>query len=202
MSQQNQPYPTQPWTGADHGQDDSPWAERAGQPGLGGRGLMPPASQFPSGDAGGYGATTPSTPTVPYGGGAPYGQPFPGPGAEPHGQASTQHYGAQPSGGQAQQYGQPTSQLYPPNPYGHPQYPVQPYGYPPAQRRPVWKTVLGILLAAWTALAALSLLSQSGSLISGAADRGVAYQIGVLIGLVLFVGLPGVTSWLLLRRKR
>lgn len=226
MSQQNQPYSSQPWSHPD-GQDASPWAERDGQPGLGGHGQTLPPASLPPNDAGGYGAApSPGTsgPGVP----APYGQPYGAGGrpTEPSGQAAPQQYGPQhyePQHHEPQQYattqyattqygttqyGPSASQPYPPTPYpptpyGQPQqYPGQYVGAQPARPRPVWKKVVGIVLAIWSGLALLSALSQVGSMVARASSRGVAYQFGSLLGLLLMVVLPAVLAWLLLRRPR
>lgn len=229
MSQQNQPYSNQPWSQAGDGPDVSPWAQRDGQPGFGGHAPTPPDASFPADHGAVYGPA-PTAGTSAYGGTAPYGQsyaaggPAGGPMPEPYGQAPAQQYGtqhhgtrSQPHAGQppygsqpdgtppygSQQYGPTASPQYPPTAYGQPPYPGQPFGYPaPAQSRPAWKTVVGILLAIWTGLALISALSRTGSLIAGAAGRGAAYQLGSLIGVLLMIVLPGVLAWLLLRRKR
>lgn len=171
MSQQNQPYPDQSWStpgtdswrtpGTDPGY--SPWADRDGQPGIGGRDGLPPAA--------------------------------------PQGWAAPQHYPAPPYPAQSQ----PAPQ-YPPQSspaYGQPQqYGGQPWTAPaPAPGRPVWKLVLGIVLAVWSGLALLSSLSRAGVMVAEASGRGAAYQLGNLIGVLLIIVLPAVLAWLLLRRR-
>lgn len=192
MSQQNQSWPQgSPWGPGNQGDQPVDAAWQRPEPGE------------PSGYAQSQG--NPDAWQQPLAG-APGGQP-PASGGQPsHGQA--QH--GQPQYGQAQygqpQYGQPQYGA-PQSPYGPSSYPPQQYGsqgwnIPAQPKRPVWKLVLGIVLAAWTALAVLSTLSRLGNVVATASGRGAAYQIGTVVGLLLMIVVPGVLAWLLLRRKR
>ncbi len=139
----------------------------------------------------------------PYGPAQPYGAQHYG--AQQYGQTPPQQHGAQWPGQAApplqgvQQYGQTPQD---PASYGHPQPDAGRPGAAPASGRPVWKSVVGILLAIWSGLALLSALSRAGSLIATSSGRGAAYQFGSLIGVLIMIVLPAVLAWLLLRRKR
>ncbi len=116
-----------------------------------------------------------------------YGQP-----SQPYGQApqygQPSQYGQAPQYGQTPQYGQPAS-------YGQGGWAPQ-----PKPRRPVWKSVVGWILAGLAGLFALSAMSQfaNGGLSFG---RSAAYNLGYLIGILVMIVLPAVIAWLLLRRK-
>ncbi len=161
----------------------------------------------------GYGDTQPRQ-SNPEPFGYHYSEPYPPTGrpSGPVGQAPQQYgqsYGQPPQQyGQAPQYGQ-----YGQAPqYGQPMQPGQsPYGQPtpygqggwapqPAPRRPVWKSVVGWILAGLAGLFALSAMSQfaDGRLSFG---RSAAYNAGYVIGILLMIVLPAVIAWLLLRRK-
>ena len=128
-----------------------------------------------------------------------YGQP-------PYGQ---QQY-PQPQNPQAPyepaQYGQQpySQQPYGQQPYGQPYGPAQGWaGAPvPQQRRPVWKTVLGVILIVIGSLGTLGLLSN---LASGRFANGIgggSYLIGYLFGTLLVSLVPlGIGIFLLTRKK-
>ena len=221
MSQQNQSWPQgSPWGPGNQGArpDDAAWQRpEAGEPsGYAQPQGNPDAWQQPSAGAPGThhppasGAQPPSGQAqhdpygqVPYGP-TPYGQPpydQPSYGGAQHGQTP---YGQTPYGrvqhGQAQ-YDPPQSP-YRPSPYAPQQHPGQGWNVPAQPKRPVWKLVVGIVLAAWTAMAVLSTMSRLGNVVATASGRGAAYQAGTLIGLLLMIVVPGVLAWLLLRRKR
>jgi len=196
MSQQNQSWPQgSPWGPGNQGArpDDAAWQRpEAGEPsGYAQPQGNPDAWQQPS-------AGAPGTHHPPASGAQP-----------PSGQAQHDPYGQAPYGqtpygrvqhGQAQ-YDPPQSP-YGPSPYAPQQYPGQGWNVPAQPKRPVWKLVVGIVLAAWTALAVLSTGSRLGNVVATASGRGAAYQAGTLIGLLLMIVVPGVLAWLLLRRKR
>ncbi len=196
MSQQNQSWPQgSPWGPGNQGArpDDAAWQRpEAGEPsGYAQPQGNPDAWQQPS-------AGAPGTHHPPASGAQP-----------PSGQAQHDPYGQAPYGqtpygrvqhGQAQ-YDPPQSP-YGPSPYAPQQYPGQGWNVPAQPKRPVWKLVVGIVLAAWTALAVLSTMSRLGNVVATASGRGAAYQAGTLIGLLLMIVVPGVLAWLLLRRKR
>lgn len=196
MSQQNQSWPQgSPWGPGNQGArpDDAAWQRpEAGEPsGYAQPQGNPDAWQQPS-------AGAPGTHHPPASGAQP-----------PSGQAQHDPYGQAPYGqtpygrvqhGQAQ-YDPPQSP-YGPSPYAPQQYPGQGWNVPAQPKRPVWKLVVGIVLAAWTAMAVLSTMSRLGNVVATASGRGAAYQAGTLIGLLLMIVVPGVLAWLLLRRKR
>lgn len=103
------------------------------------------------------------------------------------------------------QYGQqPYGQPYGQQPYGQPYGPAQGWaGAPvPQQRRPVWKTVLGIILIVIGSLGTLGLLSNlaSGRFANGIG--GESYLIGYLFGTLLMSLVPlGIGIFLLTRKK-
>lgn len=196
MSQQNQSWPQgSPWGPGNQGArpDDAAWQRpEAGEPsGYAQPQGNPDAWQQPS-------AGAPGTHHPPASGAQP-----------PSGQAQHDPYGQAPYGqtpygrvqhGQAQ-YDPPQSP-YGPSPYAPQQYPGQGWNVPAQPKRPAWKLVVGIVLAAWTAMAVLSTMSRLGNVVATASGRGAAYQAGTLIGLLLMIVVPGVLAWLLLRRKR
>ncbi len=196
MSQQNQSWPQgSPWGPGNQGArpDDAAWQRpEAGEPsGYAQPQGNPDAWQQPSAGAPGT-HHPPASRAQPPSGRAQH---------DPYGQAP---YGQTPYGrvqhGQAQ-YDPPQSP-YGPSPYAPQQYPGQGWNVPAQPKRPVWKLVVGIVLAAWTAMAVLSTMSRLGNVVATASGRGAAYQAGTLIGLLLMIVVPGVLAWLLLRRKR
>ena len=122
-------------------------------------------------------------------------------GQYPQGQYPQGQYGQQSVG--QPQYGHPQFG----RPANEPQY-GQPHGWSGAmpsaapQRRPVWKTVVGVILIVIGSIFTLSLLSMIGSGRFEAGGQGAAYAIGYLFGTGLVSVVPLVLGILLVRSKK
>jgi quinol-cytochrome oxidoreductase complex cytochrome b subunit len=98
----------------------------------------------------------------------------------------------------------------PQNPNGYPTQnpngyiPQDPTGYPTptTQKRPAWKTVLGIILVVFGGLAFLGMLNSAPAIMQASAGKGDAYVMGLLFGRVLVIGITFIPGILLLRSKK
>jgi len=220
----DQQNPQQGWPG---GSQPEPWSSD-GQSGPGSPWQAPGSSAQPTGPQ--YGPNGQQVPSGQDGYGTPshYGQSTPTQPFDPGAQGQQKYSPNAPAGGATgpvQPAGHVGHDQGAPAQYGQPEYPApayqQPYGPPPvpgqygqpapgqqwvppsvptAPRRPVWKTVLGIVFAV---IGGMMLLSAAAQLSSGQLrPRGdAAYNFGYILGVLLTVVVPLLLAWLLLRRK-
>lgn len=108
---------------------------------------------------------------------------------------------AQPS--QPYGYQDSTYQPYAQQGYGQP-YPQYGYGRP-TYHRPAWKIALAVvcfLIAGLALLGSLVAIANPDSAVNSESEGGAAYVFGMFLGFALFVGVPALVGWLLLRTPR